>query len=232
MIITSYATFRYVFSIKARSSGTFTYNNLTPATITRAAGSFTDDGWTANMSIFVTETANNNGVFALAGHPAAGTLTLAAGQTLTTETVASVVEGKFMANDGMETWPLAKSSVWSGNMQWPPGGSVSLPDVLTVNGLGEDAVYGVDEWDWYLSQRTDDPAKQYFSLTQEIGMSGTVTLDTTALFDDMYPDGFSPQAVQEVFKNVDLYVQKRSDKGWARFNLFEQYTREAEPGGA
>jgi len=114
-------------------------------------------------------------------------------------------------------------------MLYPPGEagfSLLLPPSLTclavisVNGLAGDAAYGADEFDWYLWQRTDDPAKQTLMLqrsdTTSTTRSGTVLLAPTPLAAVHY--GItetqpvpSPEDGMKIFRDVSLGVRRRSN---------------------
>lgn len=125
-------------------------------------------------------------------------------------------------NSGYERWP-------SGSMLYPPGEpgfGLLLPSSLTclatisVNGLASDAFSGMDEFDWYLWQRTDDPARQLFTLQRSdmdpSTRSGTVLLAPTPLaaarysIDTAHPVP-SPEDSAKVFRDVWLGVRRRSN---------------------
>ena len=66
------------------TSGTFTYNNAAPATITRATGSFLTDGWVPRQKCTISGTASNNKVVTIRD-VTSGTMTLSVVETLTQE---------------------------------------------------------------------------------------------------------------------------------------------------
>lgn len=68
----------------ATSTGSYTYNNASPATITRSSGSFKTDGLKGGMLLQITGTTNNNKNVVCA-KVAATTVTLVSGETLTAE---------------------------------------------------------------------------------------------------------------------------------------------------
>lgn len=68
----------------AVSTGSYTYNNASPATITRSSGSFKTDGLKGGMLLQITGTTNNN-KNVMCTKVAATTVTLASGETLTAE---------------------------------------------------------------------------------------------------------------------------------------------------
>ena len=97
----------------------------------------------------------------------------------------------------------------------------TFPWKLTMNGDLKDAVFGVDEWDWYLSQRTDDPARQYltmYRIDNEAGpdldpktTSGRVRLGLTSLGTSTFGTTLTPGQLSRLFESVYVYVQRRSD---------------------
>lgn len=124
---------------------------------------------------------------------------------------------------GYERWPVEK-------VLWPSGAagfrlvmpaSFDVAAVLSVNDLAFDATPGVDAFDWYLSQRSDNPAEQIFTLRRfddENGTrSGTVRLVPTALMtamfalDEQHPTPSAEQA-ERIFKYVAVYVRRRADR--------------------
>lgn len=138
-----------------------------------------------------------------------------------------VVDGVFIDNGGFERWPV-------GNVNQPGGpgpfAGLSIPWVpldpavgiaITVNANAADAVKGVDEYDWYLSQRTDIGANQYLQLfdnpvSATESRSGTVRFAHNALavseFGIAVGTPLTPVQIAKVFNKAHLYVQRRSDK--------------------
>lgn len=123
---------------------------------------------------------------------------------------------------GYETWPHSA-------LLFPPGDAgmnLVLPltlttlGTITTNGQAVDATNYVDEFDWYLSQRTDDPAAQSLGIVQldlaTNTRSGTVQLYPTPLAQHLYGVSFtspipSADIAALLFKDVWLYVRRRSD---------------------
>ena len=68
-----------------------TYNNLTPATITRPIYDFAGDGWTARQKITISGTAGSNNKTVEIRTVAIGTITLCENSTLVNETVVSTL---------------------------------------------------------------------------------------------------------------------------------------------
>lgn len=123
---------------------------------------------------------------------------------------------------GYETWPV-------GNMLYPPGetgfnlvlpASLSCLCVISVNALADDAAYGADQFDWYLWQRTDDPARQTLRLqrydTPTTTRSGSVLLAPTPVAAVQY--GITeaqpipgPEDSVKIFRDVSMGVRRRSN---------------------
>jgi hypothetical protein len=87
---------------------------------------------------------------------------------------------------------------------------------ITVSCDGQ-AVSTANAYHWYLSQRTDDPALQWLSVTQSNpAQSGTVTISLTAkCVTDMglstTTDNMTEPLLREILKHVDLYVCRTLD---------------------
>jgi hypothetical protein len=128
--------------------------------------------------------------------------------------------------DGQPEFPGATSSqnlVRANSFDGGLAGTTTTYDgvavTITANAGAADASPGVDEYDWYLSQRTDDPSRQYLSLTQrpdEAGQSysGTVYLEHTALATSVYgvsSGDITVDAFIRMLANVHLYCRRKSD---------------------
>lgn len=123
---------------------------------------------------------------------------------------------------GYEVWPVAKvrSGGFSGLQATLPTTLVSDPNTafpftITCNAEASDAVKWTDEYDWYLSQRTDDPNKQMLTLYRIDNMpatteSGRCGLTLTAVGLNAYPT-LGAEKLHELFADVTVYVKRRSD---------------------
>lgn len=126
--------------------------------------------------------------------------------------------------DGHEGWPVQNPafngflSATTGIVEWDV--SYSLPLTISVNAGANDAVLGTDEYDWYVSQKTDDPTKQYLSAAQPAAKSGTLTLGLTALGDTTFPS-LDESSVQRLFTNVTIYVQRRLGRAIRTLHMYE-----------
>jgi len=175
------------------------------------------------------------------------TVVTEAGVTLTT------IEGKFFDKDGHETWPVEYVRVGDTAVAFDSSLAVeyTLPELAALGpfknnpfngssvrfsataGVVADSVFGVDEYDWYLSQRTDDPTKQYLAMSQEpsdsSSYSGTVQIVPTTLattkfgFTTAPGDPIDPSTTRILFRSVDLYVRRISDQAIQRLNLLNTY---------
>lgn len=130
-----------------------------------------------------------------------------------------------MALDGMQPWPV---DLLRANAIPEIVLSDDTPDLsplslrLTINA---GAVDGGAAFDWYVSQRTDDPAKQWFTVTPyspvrsgtivvEISAVGMAELGIVTALDVVTTD---QQAAAVRF--VDVYCKRRSDEAIQRLAL-------------
>lgn len=146
------------------------------------------------------------------------------------------VDGVFIDPGGYERWPVDRVNPAVNGLglltglptPWVP---LVVPIVLRVNSsYVDDATPFVDEYDWFISQRTEDPAKQLLEFTEVPvsvsgdTFSGSMRMQITTL-------GFAetgaaigvpltPFQTAQLFKNVDVYV--KSLLGAAMLNI--QYT--------
>lgn len=133
------------------------------------------------------------------------------------------ISGADLGPDGFEEWPLAKLRASSFDDLNVPTSTEDFSDTytFTVNAIAPDAVPGVDEYDWYLSQRTDDLDSQYVLISAYTpGHSGTVTVDLNPLtianllpFAD--PSEFSdPDNLALILRDCAIYCHRRSDDAY------------------
>ncbi len=132
--------------------------------------------------------------------------------------------------DGYPTWPVDKVRITGFNAGLTgiprPITAFSTGLVISCNGV---AVDGGAAFDWYLSQRTDDPARQYLAMRQHTDTrSGTVLLTTTATGRAAVGMALPNSPINEdqatrLFKDVTLYVRRVSD-GAIQLVQFLPYT--------
>lgn len=120
---------------------------------------------------------------------------------------------------GYEEWPVEKvrsggfdGSTIGTRLQVPADfSSLSFPIDITCNNFALDLSPPTDEYDWYVSQRTDDPDGQALSVEDfALQSSGRLVLNLTALGADTYPT-IDTDAIINIFRNVYVYVRRRSD---------------------
>ena len=131
-----------------------------------------------------------------------------------------IVEGVNLYTDTLELWPIElQASI--GTLEGIT--LTGFPWSVTINSIGADAAFGVDDYDWWLSQRTEDPAKQYLSIVQRAdtggdSFSGTVEIDITALgtaeFGVSSMEAISVADAVKMFRRMAIYVRRRSDGAW------------------
>jgi hypothetical protein len=158
--------------------------------------------------------------------------------------------GAPVAHDGFLEWPgeallrtggfdgtlaIDISSVWVAfngiafpiNQTFP-----SFPITLTCNAGASDTVYGTDEYDWYVSQRTDTAANQYLTVGRDdtpsssISRSGSITLDydptnVARLLPDHSGASFTSSELPLLLRHVHVYVRRRSDGAFQWTKLYE-----------
>lgn len=120
-----------------------------------------------------------------------------------------------MALDGMQPWPVANLRANSiPEIALTSGALETLSFRLSINAEAAD---GGADFDWYFSQRTDDPDKQWFLAQQYSPVrSGTLRVELTAIglaelgLTDVTDPVTSDQAAAAL-KYVDVYCLRRSD---------------------
>lgn len=221
MLYATFPQFRYHFALRGEMTGSPTFTFTAPHTITRSAGTWAGDGVLDGHDIDLfncgSQSGRKTGVTITAPTVITVNETLGAGVALTPSFVSA-----FHDVDGLETWPVAivRSGGFSGGITGTPTPYALTQFELTCNAGAADAVPWTDEYDWYFSQRTDDPAKQLLVATRKPfsggdTYSGTIQVVHTALaLTELGFTGvsdFTPQLVVHLFKNVHAYVRRKSD---------------------
>lgn len=90
----------------------------------------------------------------------------------------------------------------------------AFPFQISVNATA-DPTPGVDRYDWYLSQRTDNPARQYLTISRADSppatYSGIVSIGLTAAAIALgYAAPLSTTEILTLFTDVDIYVRNVS----------------------
>jgi hypothetical protein len=174
-----------------------------------------------------------------------GTVVTTVEQTVVNEgpIAMTMCDGVTFDNSGWEWWPVEYMRVGDTAVAFAGGlaGFSATPYqggtvTLTCNGGVADTVYGTDEYDWYLSQRTDDPARQYLTIVQapdDVGpksFSGACKITPTALAAAEF--GFTigggvpidPDITRMLFRCCDLYVRRIADQAIQRADLLLKVT--------
>ncbi len=133
--------------------------------------------------------------------------------------------GAPLAVDGFPEWPYAKlrTGGFANSITFDsPSSTVNLYSQvmnITCNDFAADAVAGVDDYDFFVSQRTDVIANQYFTVAvYAANRSGSIKLScvtaNTALLLPGLTDYRGDEALKLLFRDVAIYVQRRSDKAY------------------
>jgi hypothetical protein len=122
-------------------------------------------------------------------------------------------------NSGHPKWPVS-GVIYEGE----PGFHLAMPTQPTLvaniyaNSGVFDAVNGVDEFDWYLSQRTDDLSLQMIAisrLNEDVATrSGGVAVGPSARAFSTYGPSVvwpTPEQALKIFRDVWIYVRRRSN---------------------
>ena len=216
MILTSYSDLRHHFARVARTTGvSLTFAAGPPGIISRGAGSFVTDGYTAGMSVDVSGSANNDGRYTIESVAA---LALTVTEALQVETVTCALTGAEYENDGAEKWPLdlVRAAGFSSTFVLSPLKITQLPALLTVNGLATDAVAG-SSYRWYVRQRTDDAAVKWLDPTiPDMTRTGSLVLSLTdkAVADMGLASKTSKLTAEQqvrLLRNVTIFCRRDSD---------------------
>jgi hypothetical protein len=133
--------------------------------------------------------------------------------------VSAQLKSAFIDVGGFERWPVDL-------VDHPPLPQIEGADLpydgtpMTIHvGAGVDATPGVDEADWYVSQRSDDPAKQYLAVTQTAASPGqtrskAIDLIHTPLAESEFGVALgvrpTPDQLINLFRYVHIYFRFRS----------------------
>lgn len=226
MILSTYTQFREVFTRRISISATVTFADVNPDTITRAAGDYGTDGVEDGMSIWHSGTVNNNAILYKINTVSGAVLTLDAGESVVAEgPVASTAEAYHVDPDGWPRFPgpfdstnLVRSGGFDGGITGAPNPYLGAAFNLTVNDGAADSATGVDEYDWYVSQRTDDSAKQLWTVTPLAAgadsFSGSIQMVHSALATSELGVAIGPLPAQQyngMLRNMAVYCRRISD---------------------
>jgi hypothetical protein len=235
MIIPSFAQFRQMFAPAhvwtAAGGVTAAFSAATKRITPSVAPGFVALGFAAGQRLRVTLSTSNDGWYTIAAVDATYVETV---EPLVNEAASATASLMAQAcdTDGYPTWPV-------GNVRLPASGFGDTGSTLmgiprpwtgttaaiyvTCNMGADDAVLGVDDYDWYLSQRTDDPARQLLTVTEDLStwplstLSGSIVItpNSVAVSDIGYSWAFPGLLPREylapIFTRCHLYVMRRLD---------------------
>lgn len=132
------------------------------------------------------------------------------------------------ATIGLDGFPL-----WPGNLVEDIG-TIVPPSTITVFPFeidfddSMDPTPGVDRYDWYVSQRTDDPTRQYLTVSRNDDLpdtqSGRISVGLTALGSSRFSVPLSVSDILELFTDVDVYVKTKADNAIHHVLLLDYLT--------
>lgn len=127
------------------------------------------------------------------------------------------------APDGLPEFPVANMRAFGFDGGITSNPTSAFPLEITVNAYADDAVDGVDEYDWFVSQRTSVAANKPFTVyrldTPPTTRSGSIGIDMTAQTSAENPDPFDLSTIPVLFFAVDIYAIRRTDKSIQRLDL-------------
>jgi len=239
MIFHNWASFRAGFAESALRISTYTFADANPDTITCTDGSvdLVADGFAAGQTIEVCNSISNDGTYTANAVGGAGNrvITLRPSDSLTAEVATAnvYVRGRNYDVDGIDIWPASyvRAGAFSGGFSGIDKPYTGAQMIITINALAYDSVWGVDDYDWYLSQRSDDPTRKYLDIapaprTASGTRSGTILVEHNALATAEYGTISTPSMalIHELFAYTYLYVQRRSDKAIQWVDLLRAMT--------
>lgn len=242
MIHPTFTSFRWGFATRIEVTEVnveFTAAGPGNATIMVPLADFDALGVTVGMTVIVNgaTTAENNGRFTVAAigpGPGGPFETIEIDEDVTTEVVATAVSLCLadFDDDGHPTWPVAnlRAGGFDGGIV-VTGAPIVLGDWLyPYVDLSADSTYGVDEYDWYVSQQSDDPDAQLWEVRRLIHTatetySGGIRMRTTALATSEFPGitTVTPDVAAILLRNVHVYCRRRSDGAVQWLDLQEYF---------
>lgn len=228
MIITTFSAFRDKFATRVQNTYSVTFS--APDFIDDAGADFVTDGYVAGQRIQVIGSASNDGYRIIDTVSTTRITTIE--QTVAAEgPVAVSLDAISVDNDGYPSWPIANMRAGGFSAGFTGLGNNYTGETLsiTANSGAADSVKGTDEYDWYLSQRTEVASKQVLSIspvphTATQSFSGTVRVLNTALAQTLYGSTLGdPESVAKLFKACHLYCQRRSDNAIQWIDLHKHF---------
>ncbi len=224
MIVPSFTTFRFQFASVLEVGGPMTFTAPDQVINANAAA------YPAGMRINPAGTASNNAYYTILSNVAGTITTVEQGVVTEPNAPGSTLSGALVDNDGLESWPvdLVRGLGFDGGIVRTVEGSSPSLFTLSVNGGVDDSVPLVDEYDWYLSQRTEILSKQYLIISQALNKSGSVNLVATTLAQETFLlaplTDLTAEQTALLLKFAHLYVKRRSDGAIQWIDLLELQT--------
>ena len=255
MIFQTFGSFRFGFATRAVPLGvvTATFVAQSLPTLARITRSF--DEWNigadpftpsleVGMRLTIAGSASNNRAYTIASFSGDFDIFVEEDTVVAEGPVAlGSIEGMFFNDTGFPTWPVQYMRVGDTAVPFADGidelGLMGVPIstapydggtvLMSPIGFLGDSVLNVDEYDWHLAQRTDDPAKKYFDVAQKANVggqsfSGTCEVTPSALAQSKF--GFTPGAgpidpdiTRTLFRGTQLYVRRVSDQAIQRLDM-------------
>ena len=128
-----------------------------------------------------------------------------------------------VASDGLTEFDptLMRSGGFSGGLVL--SSTSAFPIVVTCNANASDSVAGIDEYDWFVSQRTSIAADKPFTVSRKDTApnthSGRIELALSAWASAEYSDPFDVSAARVLWFGVDIYAIRRSDNAIQRIDM-------------
>lgn len=240
-ILASFSTFRNVFA----EHGTMgvdvgDVDFIAPDQITFSLQTWESDNFAVGQRIQPVGTTSNDQYFTI--EALAGLALTTVEQDVTTEGPLDpstfTIDGVLIDPGGFERWPVdnVAQAGFDGGITGFTIPFTGIIMTLTINSGAADAADGVDEYDWFLSQRTDDTVKQYLQATPVPPsggntFSGSIRISQTALADSEFgivaSTPLTPLQTVKLFNKMDLYVRRKSDGLIQWVSLLRVYTNGA-----
>jgi hypothetical protein len=124
---------------------------------------------------------------------------------------------------GLPEWPVASMRASGFDDGITVSSTSAFPMVLSCNALAADSVTSVDEFDWFVSQRTEVSGSEPFVVAKYTPdtdtYSGSISLTLAAWASTEYPDPWDESMARVLFFAVDVYVRRKSDGAIQRLDL-------------
>lgn len=131
--------------------------------------------------------------------------------------------GGTVDRDGLPEFPVAKMRFSTFVSGFQLSSTSAFPLSISCNFGDTDAVVNIDEFDWYVSQRTSIAANKPLTVSRKDTApntnSGTIEIDLSAWAATEYPDPFGISTIPILFSAIDIYAIRRFDLAIQRLDL-------------